>query len=199
MIKLEIDMETHLRDLDMYFSNLKLKAITNAARDSLNRAATQTRNFSVKRMQEERKLAPASLKRRIFILRARGNELGRLTATVLYTGLPLPLLLFIKGAKKPIRGPGKGPRVFEIKKGSVKPKRGLFVAKAKHGKERYQVFRRREPGNSKKKDMVKQGVSSVVELFRKKRDMQDQIKNFASLRFQRNFEQALTFQLSRLK
>lgn len=182
----------------MFFSNLKFQAVTRATRTALNRTANQTRNFAVKRMREERKLPAGSLKRRIFIHRARGNQLSRMHADIRFTGISLPLILFVKGSKSPRRG--KGPTLsFEIRKGTAKQKKGLYIAKAKHGKERYQVFRRRDPGSKTNRRHVKQSASSIVELFRTKVALRTQIQNHASLRFQKNFASALEFQLLKLK
>lgn len=198
MIKFDISLETEIRDLDLFFTRLKTQAVAKATRQAINRTAVQSRNHSIKVMTQARKLPRNTLRNRIFVIRAKGNDLGRMSATVLFTGLPLPLITFIKGAKRPKRNTGK-PRVFEIRTGDKKAKRGLYVAKSKHGKERYQVFRRRDPKSSKNKKMVKQSASSVVEMFRQKIKLQENIKGFTRSRFKHNMNQALTFQLSKLK
>ena len=191
-------MEDSLKELDIFFTRLKTQAVTKATRKALNRTATQVRNYSVKRFTRERKLSPAALKRRIFLRKAKGNDLMRLQSQVIYTGIPLPLILFISGVKKPRRNTNR-PRVFEIKKGDKKAKRGLFVAKAKHGKERYQVFRRKDPSSSTNKKMVKQATSSVVELFRQRVRIQSSIKTVAKRQFKKNLNSQLTFELAKLK
>jgi len=120
-------------------------------------------------------------------------------AAISFSGIPLPLIFFVSGQKTPRKvGKRSRPLNIEIRKGNKKAKKGLYIAKAKHGSERYQVFRRVDK-KKRSEGMVKQSAPSVAELLQKKRNIRSLFESRGALLLQKNFSRELDFQLSKLK
>lgn len=196
---IEINMETQLRDIDLFFQSIQNKAVKKATKRALNRAASSLRVFAVKKMQEERKFPVSKIKQRIVVNKVRGNSLARMNSEVVFLGSPLPLIYFVKGKKQPRRVTKRSrPLRFEISKGNTSAKKGLFIASAKRGEERYQVFRRVDK-KDRSKGMKKQSAPSIAHIFMKKRNMRQAIESRGSLLLQKEFTRELKFQLDKLR
>ena len=207
-LNLEISLDRDIREINDFFKDLKFEVITTAARQGLNRAATRTRSLAIKELRKSRKIKLSDLKggrgKRGFVTvsKARGRNITSLEARVDFSGMPLPLILFILGKKTPkrhfTRNRRRRSRRFEIVKGKKKAKEGLFIQKAKSGTRRFQVFRRVDPSD-RSKGYKLQSAPSIAELLRRKSNMLRKIENRALAVMQIEFDRALKFQLSKLK
>lgn len=207
-LNLEISLDRDINQINDFFTDLKFKVITTAARQGLNKAATRTRSFAIKELRKRRKAKLSDLKgsknKRGFVTmsKAKGSNLAKLEARVNFSGVPLPLILFILGQKTPKRqllsNTRRRSRRFEIVKGKKKAKAGLFVQKAKSGDRRFQVFRRTDPSD-KSKGFRMQSAPSIAELLRRKSNLLRKIENSAIALMQLEYDRALKFQLSKLK
>lgn len=199
---LEISLDRDIKEIDAFFDDLKFKAITLAARQGINRAATRVRTLATKEIRKRRKLKLKDVKQRISIRKAKGTNLAMLEAKITFSGIPLPLILFILGTKSPkvqkLPNPRRKSRRFEVIKGQKKGKRGLFVQKAKRGKLRFRVFRRGNPSDVSQ-GFKAQSVPSIAELLRSKTNVLRRIENSALALLQTEYDRALKFQLLNLK
>ena len=201
-LNIEISLDKDIRELDLFFDNLRFKAITLAARQGLNRSAIRVRTLANKEIRKRRSMQLKEVKKRITVKKATGMDLGALEARVNFSGIPLPLILFLVGSKKP--RVQKLPNVrrkslkFQIQKGQKKAKAGLFVQRAQRGKLAFQVFRRSDP-NDKSKGFKVQTAPAISELLRTKRNLLRKIENSAIALMQTEYDRALAFQLSKLK
>lgn len=198
-MQLEIGLEKQIKEIDKFLTDVKFKALRKATKRALNRTATQVRTFSIKKIREERPLKATDVRKRIQIFRARGNNIANMDAVLAYSGIPLPLILFVTGQKTPRTVTSRSrPLNIAIKKGSKKAKKGLYIAKAKHGKQRYQVFRRVDK-KQRSAGMVKQSAPSIAQLLQKKRSIRNLLDSRASLLLQKNFTKEFAFELNKLK
>lgn len=208
-LEIDLSLDTDIRSLNTFFDDVKFKAITKAARKGLNRAASRTQSKAIKEIRKRRNLKLKDLKGSkkqgtkgfVKIMQARGSDLFSMESSVVFSGVPLPLILFIVGQATPVkqlvRNARRKSRRFAIKKGVKKPKKGLFVQKAKRGGRRFQVFRRVNP-NDPTKGFRKQSAPSVAETLRKKTSMLSKIENSAIAIMQREFDTALRFELGKI-
>ena len=209
-LRLTISLDKDIRELNQFFSDLKFKAITKSARQGLNRAATRTRTFAAKEMRKRLKILARDLKGSkvrgkkgfITVNKAKGNNIAALEARVNFSGIPLPLILFIVGDKTPevqkVGNANRSTREFEIKKGSKAKRKGLFIQKAKSGGERYLVFRRKDK-LKKSKGFAAQSAPSVAEMLRKKTALMRKIERRAMDLLQKEYNRALAHNLSKIK
>lgn len=209
-IELTISLDKDIRELNQFFDDLKFKAITTAARQGLNRAASRTRSMAIKEIRKRRKVQLSDLKGSktkgkpgfVTVRKAKGSNIAALEAQVNFSGIPLPMILFIIGQKAPkaqtVANPKRRARRFEVVKGQKKRKPGLFVQKAQRGKTRFQVFRRGNP-SLKSAGFKLQTAPSVSALLNAKRNILRKIENTAIALMQREYDNALRFQLSKLK
>lgn len=205
---LEISLDRDIKHLEKFFTDLRFKAITTAARQGINKAADSTRSMAIKEIQKKRNIALKDLKggkgRRGFVTvkKARGKNLASLEASVDFSGRVIPMIFLIVGRKTPksfrIPNSRRKSRTFEIVKGARSTKKGLFIQKAARGQRRFEVFRRADP-KDRSKGFRTQSLPSVVHLLRSQADAIRRIEN-ASLNFlQKEYNIALTLQLSKLK
>ena len=207
-LQLEISLDKDINEINGFFTDLKFKVITKSARQALNRAATRTQSLTIKELRKKRNAKLRDLKggkgRRGFVTvrKAKGNNLATLEASVKFSGLPLPLILFILGNKTPkaqtVANPRRKPRRFEIIKGKKSTRSGLFIQKAKHGDRQFQVFRRANP-NDPTQGFKLQSAPSVAEILRRKTNMLRKIENRAIAIMQTEYDRTLQFNLARLK
>ena len=209
-LNLTISLDKDIRQIDAFFDDLKFKAITQSARQGLNRAAERTRSAAIKEIRKRRKLKLQDLKGSkkknkmgfVTLRKARGSNIAELEARINFSGIPLPLILFIVGQRTPKRQTKanrlRKPRRFEIVQGKRTEKKGLFVQKANRGGFSNQVFRRRDPSD-RSKGMVAQSAPSVAELLRTKSNVMRKIENGAIALMQKEYDRALAFNLSKLK
>lgn len=202
-LQLTISLDKTIQEIDGFFDELKFKAITIAARQGINRAAKRTRSMAIKELRKRRKAKLSEFKKGFVTMKsAKGMNIARLEAQVRFSGVPLPLIFFILGDKKPkvqtVRNARRRSRRFEIIKGRKSTRAGLFVQKAKRGRQRYQVFRRTDPSD-KSKGFKSQSTPSVAHILRSKRALLNKIENRALRLMQVEVSRALAFQLSKLK
>lgn len=201
-LQLEISLDKTIREIDLFFDDLKFKAITLSARQALNRTATRVRSFSNKEIRKRRKLQLKEVKKRITISKAKGVNLAALQAKIRFSGMPLPMILFILGQKTPkkqtLPNPRRKSRRFEIIKGQKKSKKGLFIQRAQRGRMQFQVFRRKDP-NDKSKGFRLQSVPSIAEVLRKKSNLLRRIENRGGRILETEYDRALAFQLQKLR
>lgn len=207
-LALEISLDKDIKQISGFFTDLKFKAITKAAKQALNRTANSTRSDAIKEIRKRRKAKLSDLKGGknklgfVTVNKAQGNNLASLEASVNFSGIPLPLILFILGTKTPKRqtlaNPRRKSRRFEIIKGKKQAKAGLFVEKAKSGGRQFRVFRRANPNDSSEGFRV-QSAPSIAEIFRRKTNLLNKIENRAIAKLQRTFDSALVNQLKDLK
>ncbi len=207
-LNLEISLDKDIREIQTFFTDLKFKAITKAARQGLNRAADRTRSLALKDIRKARKAKLSDLKGSknkmgfVTTRKAKGNNIANLEAKVLFSGIPLPLIMFILGTKTPKKqnmpNSRRRSRRFEIVKGKKQKRKGLFVQKAKSGGRQFQVFRRADP-NDRTKGFRMQSAPSVAEMLRSKANMLRRIENAAIALMQKEYDTALKFQLGKLK
>lgn len=201
-IKIELSLEKDIKNLDEFFSDVKFKAITLATRQALNRTARDVKVSAVKELRKRQKLKLKEVNQRVKQQKARGSNIATLESSIEFSGIPLPLILFIVGRKEPIKhtrpNRSRKSRKFELRKGNKKSKPGLFVEKAKRGRLRYQVFRRRGP-NDKSKGFVKQSAPSIAHFLQSKRNILTKIENNGIAIMQQEFDRAIKLQLDKLK
>ena len=207
-LQLEISLDKDIKSINSFFTDLKFKVITKSARQGINRAATRTRSLAIKELRKRRNAKLRDLKggkgRKGFVTvrKAKGSNLSTLEAKVNFSGVPLPLILFILGNKTPkaqtLPNPRRRPRRFEIIAGKKGAKSGLFVEKAKHGDRQFQVFRRGNP-NDPSSGFKLQSATSVAEILRRKTNLLRKIENSALAIMQTEYSRALAFNLSKLK
>lgn len=202
---LEISLDRDIREIDQFFDDIKFQAVVKSARQALNRTADRTRSFAIKEIRRRRKLKLQDLKGSkkkdklgfVTVRKARGNDLAGLEARVNFSGVPLPLILFIVGQATPktqtLPNRRRKPRSFQIIKGQTKAKGGLFVQKAERGNMRFQVFRRK-PGKKKGGGghlFTMQATPSIAELLRTKSNILRKIENNAIAILAREYDNAL--------
>lgn len=209
-LNLEISLDKDIREINAFFNDLKFNAVVKSARQGLNRAAERTRSFAIKEIRKRRKLKLQDLKGSkkkgkagfVTVRKARGSDLFKLEARVNFSGVPLPLILFIVGQASPksqtVANTRRRSRKFEIIQGQKKAKKGLFVQKAKRGKMRFQVFRRGDPSN-RSKGMRAQSAPSIANLLRTKSNLLNKIENNAIALMQKEYDRALRFNLRNVK
>lgn len=209
-LNLVISLDKDIREIDRFFDDLRFNAVIKSARQGLNRAAERTRSFAIKELRKRRKLKLQDLKGSkkkgkmgfVTVRKAKGKDLFGLEARVNFSGLPLPLILFIVGRASPkaqtLPNPRRRSRKFEIVQGQKKRKRGLFVQKAKKGRSRFQVFRRTDPSDSSK-GMKMQTAPSIANLLRSKSNLLRKIENNAIALMQKEYDTALKNNLRNVK
>ena len=202
-LNLEISLDKDINQINAFFSDLKFKAITKAARQALNRTVDSTRSIAIKELLSRRRLNKLKdLKGFVRSSRARGNNIAKLEASITFSANPLPLILFIVGTKVPriLRKPNseRKPRSFEIIKGQRKSKSGLFIQKAARGKRRFLVFRRGDP-KDRSKGFRTQSAPSTAHTLRTRSDLLNKIESHALNTLQKTFSSALKNELGKLK
>lgn len=209
-LQLEISLDKDIRELDLFFSDLKFKAVTRAAKKALNKAVVSTQSIAIKEIQKRRKLQLQQLKGSkkkdidslVFHKKAFGMTLSKLEARVFFSGRPLPMILFIIGKPTPRvqtkKNANRQSRQFQIQTGQTKSKPGLFVQKSKHDDGRYQVFRRRDPSDRSKGTRM-QSVPSLAQLLKKDQGIFSVIKSKGLARLVKEYDRALKLELSKLK
>ena len=201
-LNLEISLDKDINQINAFFSDLKFKAITKAARQALNRTATSTQSKAIQEIRERRKAKRKDIKGFVTRDLARGNNISKLEARVNFSGFSLPLILFIVGRKTPRHqtqpNSKRRARSFEIIKGQRKKKPGLFIEKAARGKRRFEVFRRGDPSD-RSKGFRTQSAPSVAHLMRSKSDLINKIQSHALDTMQKTFASALKNELGKLK
>lgn len=209
-LNIEISLDKDIREIDKFFNDLKFNAITKSARQGLNRAAERTRSFAIRELRKRRKVKLQDLKgskkkgKRGFVTvrKAKGSNLFGLEARVNFSGIPLPLILFIVGQATPkaqrAPNPRRRSRKFEIQQGQKKEKKGLFVQKAKRGSRRFQVFRRTDPSD-KTKGFKAQSAPSVAHILRSKSNILRKVENNAIALMQKEYDRALRFNLKNIR
>ena len=210
-LKIEISLDKSIKDLDLFFDRLKTKAVVTAARQAINKTVKATQRDSIRRIRQHRNLKIKDLKgskglgTRGFIttLKARSKQnLAQLDGVVRFSPVPLPLIFFIVGKKTPIvqkkANPQRKTRTFAITKGSKRPKKGLFVQKAKRGRLKNQVFRRADPSD-KGGGFKMQSAPSVASFLKKRAGVLTAITQRASVVLKKEFDRALQNQLNKLR
>ena len=209
-LELEISLDRDVKDFDVFFTELKFRAVTLAARQAINRAGRDTKSMAIKEIRKRRNLKLKDLRGsrkgkrrgRVTFEKATGTNITQLEGRLNFSGIPLPMLLFLIGKKEPKSqtkaNPKRKSRRFQILKGKKVAKKGLFVQRAKRGSSRFQVFRRNDP-NDKTKGFKMQSAPSVAEFLRNKGNVRGKIENFAIATLQREYSKALQFQLDKLK
>lgn len=201
-LQLEISLDKDIRELNMFFSDLKFKAITTAARQGLNRAATRTKSLALKEIRQRRKAKLKDIKGFVKTKKASGANIANLEARVDFLGIPLPMIMFILGKKTPtaqtLPNPRRKSRRFEIIRGKKEARKGLFIQKANRGRRQFQVFRRVDP-NDRGKGFKAQSAPSIAAMLKSKRNILRRIENSAIAIMQKEYDRALKFQLSKLK
>lgn len=209
-LNLEISLDKDIREIDAFFNDLKFNAVVKSARQGLNRAAERTRSMAIREIRKRRKLKLQDLKGSktkgkkgfVTVRKAKGSDIFGLEARVNFSGIPLPLILFIVGQATPkvhkVPNPRRRSRKFEILQGQKKQKKGLFVQKAQQGSMRYQVFRRADPSN-KSAGFKAQTAPSIANLLRSKSNLLRKIENNAIALMQKEYSQALKNNLKNIK
>lgn len=207
-LQLEISLDKDIREIDAFLDNVKFRAVTKSARQGINRAAERTRSQAIKEIRRRRKLKLKDLKGNkkqkgfVTVNKAKGSDLVKLEARVNFSGIPLPLILFLVGQKTPKAqtqpNRRRKSRQFEIMKGKRTRKKGLFVQKAEKGGRRFQVFRREHP-TDRSRGFKMQSAPSVAELLRSKTNLLRKIENSAIALMQIEYDRALAFNLSKIK
>lgn len=201
-LNIEISLDKDIRELDQFMTDLKFKVITKSARQALNRTATDTKSNAIIQIQKRRAIKKKDAKGFVNTSRAKGMDLFKLEARVNFSGVPLPMILFILGTKTPRRQLQKNSRrksrKFEVVKGRKSAKKGLFIQKAKSGKRQYQVFRRADP-NDKTKGFKMQSAPSIAEFLRNKQNIMRKIENHAIDKLQLNYDNVLVHNLKTLR
>lgn len=209
-LNIEISLDKDIREIDAFFDDIKFQAVVKSARQGLNRAAQRTRTVAVREIVKRRNLKASDIKGSkkqgkkgfITVRKARGGDLFGLEAQVNFSGIPLPMILFITGKASPqsqtVPNNRRRSRQFEIVKGQKKQKKGLFVQKANRGSMRFQVFRRADP-NDRTKGFKMQTAPSIANLLRTKSNLLRKIENNAIALMQNEYDRALKFNLSKIK
>lgn len=201
-LQLEISLDKDIREINEFMSDLKFKVVTLSARQALNRTATKTQSNAIKQIRKQRKLKLKDAKGYVSTQRAKGRDIFKLEARVNFSGVPLPMILFLIGQKTPRRqfkrNSLRKPRQFEIQTGRKTKRGGLFVQKAKRGRSRYQVFRRSNP-NDKSEGFKMQSAPSIAQYLRSKRNILNNIENAAIADLQKIYDTALAYNLRTLK
>jgi len=201
-LNLEISLDKDIRELQMFMTDLKFNVVTKSARQAINKTVKATKSNAIKELRKRRKVKLKEMKGFVKTMNARGSDITKLEGKVLFSGLPLPLILFILGNKSPRRqtlpNRRRKARRFEIAKGKKQAKSGLFVQKANKGGRQFQVFRRADP-NDPSKGFKAQSAPSIAQTLRTKQNIKRKIENTAIARLQREFDTALRFNLSKVK
>lgn len=201
-LNLEISLDKDIRELSKFMTDLKFKAVTKSARQAINKTVKATKSNAIRELRKRRKVKLKELKGFVHTRNAKGSNISKLEGQVRFSGLPLPLILFILGTKSAKRqtlpNARRKSRRFEIVKGKKQAKAGLFVQKAQRGKRQFQVFRRADP-NDPSKGFKAQSAPSIAQTLRTKQNIMRKIENTAIARLQREYDSALRFNLSKIK
>lgn len=186
----------NIDELKVFLTNTRIKALTTATRQSMNRSLSSLQTKANKTAREHRKLKAGVIKRKYFRLqKAVGLDLLNMEASLEISGRPLSLIHFVKGSKDPPNQKGvpiaKRKRVrVEVRPGRQVRLKRAFIAKARGGVNH--VFIR----DSRDDTMQKLAAPSLAHLFSKK-EIRTPLEVFAKKKFLTEFERTFQHQLDR--
>lgn len=186
-MSLKINIDTNFTHLDDLMDDLGEKDLVNAARSALNSATRRAREQGSKRLSMRVNLKRSEIKKRIVYKKARGGSLKSLEASLTFSGIPISMINFIVGSKKPIDQKGKQVKKRRKLKARVKGSKkillqGAFIQKiqSKH------VFRHKGAGRRARKLSTKSLAKIVLE------DRSQKIfDEIVEKRFKREFEKQI--------
>ena len=195
---LNIQIETNLKEVDVFLTGLKEKALVKSTRRSLNRTLSQFQTQLNRKIRQRRKLKASEIKRRFLRLeKAKGNMLRTMNAELAVSGDPVGLIRFVIGKKEPKSQAGipvnkRKPITVQIRPGKRTKLEHVFIAKGKGGKN--QVFRRK---TTKSFPIVKQSTASLSKMVERP-GFRLPLEKFASQTFIKEHERNFKFELSKL-
>jgi len=158
-----VDIRTNFFQIEKGLEDLKRIHIIQSARRAINRALITTRKESVSLYREHLKLKRGDIVKRTTMNKARGGSLSSMEGSLVFSGIPISLLTFVKGNKDTIKLKGvpikkRRKLKVEIQPGKKLLVKGGFIQRARTK----QVFK-----GKKGLGFKKQGTPSLGEVFRK--------------------------------
>jgi len=163
----DISITSNILDAAMEMKNYSNQVVVQSARKAINRSLTTGRKLSRKSLRERLNIKNKDIgnkSRKMRIQKARGGRMASLTGSLEFETTPLPMLMFIKGKKTPIKQRGVKLRKRRKLKAEVYRGKKLNMAPAFIQKVRTtQVFRRQASGK-----LHRQSAPSVGEFMKRK-------------------------------
>jgi hypothetical protein len=177
-MSLEIDIRSNFTAIGAAFEELKTVHIVQAARRAINRSLISTRKESIAEIKKKLKMKTGEIKERTKMLKARGSKLHSLEGKLIFSGIPVPLLTFVRGNKDVIQLKGKKIKNRRKLRAEVTPGKrfivkGAFIQRARTK----QVFK-----GKKKRGFKKQGAPSIGHIVREK-EVGNVLARFGAKRF----------------
>tara|TARA_R110000803_G_scaffold162194_1_gene225855 strand:+ start:42322 stop:42948 length:627 start_codon:yes stop_codon:yes gene_type:complete len=193
---IDFDISSNIHEIPEYLDEIKSKIVLQAARTAINKTLISARKVSISRVGLTYKLKPSGLskaevKKKMFIIKARGGSLKSLEGKILYKGEPIPIIKFVSGSKNIIKMKGIKVKKRRIIKAEIKPGRKIILKKAFIQRAKTtQVFK----GNSK--GFKKQAVASISIIIMRRLHTRPLLKHVA-IKFNERFINQLNFRLNK--
>lgn len=180
---IDINISSNFDDVVKALDDLKVNQVLQAARFAINRTLITLRKESTQRISEKLNIKQSTLKDKYIVMnKAKGGKLGELVGSLDFSGSPIPVLEFVKGAKTALVQKGipvakRRKLKVEITPGKPFIMKGAFIQRV-HS---LQVFKGR-----RSKGFHKQGIRSLAYLL-VNRGIGDGLVTFGQQRFTQIF------------
>jgi len=195
---INIDISHNFDAIEDFFNNFQQSVATNAVRAAMNKTLRTARSNSLKIVHKNLALNSKVKKRTAFkremtfVNKAKGSNPYNMQASLVFSGIPMPLLWFVTGA--PDITKQKGIKVKKRKKVKAQVFKGkkFIVKKAFIQKvNSKQIFKRTSKGK-----FAKQGVPSLAH-FIKHRKMIKQIKKMMLEEFSKQLKNQMSYRMDK--
>jgi hypothetical protein len=114
-VSINIRIDDNFLDVAEAFKELGPKELVAAGRRALNRTIVTVRKTAMDEIRQKRRIKPSTLREKhIWLEKAGGGMFNALSASVVFSSKPIPMLEFVRGRKSPT--PQKGIKVARRKK-----------------------------------------------------------------------------------
>ncbi len=196
---LQMEIVVDLDSVKVFLDEFKTKALVSAARKSINRSVSSLRTRANVVARENRKrMRAGEINKKFFrTVKAKGNSLDKMHASLSFSNKPVSLIRFVVGKKTARRQKGieiadRKKLVVEVKPGRRVVLQSAFIAKGRGG--RNHVFRRR---TKKRTPIVKQSVPAFSVIFSRAK-IRLPLEKFANKKLGDEFERTFKFELDKL-
>lgn len=195
---MKIEISNDIDDVVEFLDELKLRALVNAARKSMNRSVMALRTQANRVVREERKLKMGEINKDYFkVTKAKGSDLGSMSASLSVSGKSVSLIRFLVGNKsvqstKGIPVKQRTPVRVEVRPGRKVTLKGAFLAAGKSGN--VHIFRRR---TAARHPIVKQSTPALSVLLARDQHRL-KLESFAKEHFSKEFKTTFSYEVQRL-
>lgn len=195
MSGLRISIDSNFEALGKAFEELGASQIISASRRAMNRTLLTLRKTSIGLITERIRIKPKELRSKyIWLERARGGNFLSLEAAIVFSGMSIPLLEFVRGSREPIQQKGIPVKRRKKTRAEITPGKRFVVKKGFVQRvQTLQVFKRRKSG-----EFYKQSVGSVAKLIIE-RGIGEELVRVGGEKLALELERELNFQILKMK